>query len=529
MKKNKNMKVFEANAIEFFCKQDNCSPTWQRPISWGIIHIVSFINEWMEFAIAPRISKMRMNEESSMFMFVTYMEDGVLNIADGQSRATGLMLFIKAFNDFVSENNIACKELPTFKMMYKHPDANKAFVAFNNNHELKRNNYAVLYRYCKERIQKFYQDGNDLRELYDVMLNNVSLEVRPCENEPQAHEAFLNINTGGLDLTKNQIIDSILKYYSSFYSVQLEYNVNELEEIVAALFYVTTKDDTVEFSTNVIHDFMKRTVVSSALAFQDFRNYLLRIKAFKANPWYQIMTHIDREKSIRVAYALLARNKNMQDDNVQRFMSAVYEYDIISLTRGSNTGGSTSTFFKKLMCSIGKADLNIDNLIQDIVDQIKVDPTKHQIRFEDLDVGLDRHNNNVHKSLLLYIFAKHNANSLVDYERIQEEHAFAQTNSAVWISHKWPSDEETRKVWIDSIGNKFLLDKETNNRVKNQYIVDKGIEYEIFFNANAGLSYPLNRFDATAMEEKRYDYILERRKAFATYLANTPIGKLMVV
>ena len=523
------MKVFEAPAIEFFCKQDNCSPDWQRPFSWGTIHFISFINEWMEFAKAPRISKMRMNEESSMFMFVTYMENDVLNIADGQSRATGLMLFIKAFNDFVNENNITCKQLPTFKMMYKHPDANKAFVAFNNNHELKRNNYAVIYRYCKQSIEDFYKEGNDLNELYDVMINNVSLEVRPCENEPQAHEAFLNVNTGGLDLTKNQIIDSILKYYSTYYSVQLDYNVNELEEIVAALFYVTTRDKTLEFSTNVIHDFMKRTVVSSSLALQNFRSYLLRIKGFKSNPWYQIMTHIDKEKSIRVAYALLARNQNINADNVQRFLSSVYEYDIISLTRGSNTGGSTSTFFKQLMCTIGEANFNIDDLTNDIIKQINSDPTKHQIRFEDLDIGLDRHTDNVHKSLLLYVFAKHNANSLVDYERIQEEHAFAQTNSAVWTAHKWPSDEETRKLWVNSLGNKFLLDKDTNNRVKNQYIIDKGIEYELFFAANTGLAYPLNKFNAKDMEEKRYDYILERRRAFATYLANTTIGKFMVV
>ena len=528
MRKNKQSKIFEAPAIKYFTQQPIGSPEWQRPLSWDVIHFVRFVNEWMDFAVAGKNSTMRTEEESSMFMFVTYVHDGVLYIADGQSRASSLNLFIKAFNDYRDENHVKCPKLPDIQMVYHHSDALQAYNAFLNNHELKRNHYARIYRYSKKRIEDFVNDGNDLNELYDVMMNNVSLEVRPCDNEPQAHEAFLNINTGGLDLTKNQIIDSILKFFSVEHSVQLEYDIDDLDEILAAYFYVTERDSSIDFNATMIHDFMQRNVVASPSTLREFRKYLLRIKAFKTNHWYQILNHIDREKSIRVAYALLAKGYDLNSSEVEEFLSAVYEYDVVSITRGSNTGGVTSTFFKDLLCWIGM-NKSMEELIGEIVSKITMNPTKHQIHFADFDAGLDNLNDKVHKSIMLYTYLKFNANSRLDYDNIQEEHAFAQTNSPVWTAEGWPTDKDTRKVWIESLGNKFLLDAETNNAVKNMYIRDKGVYYGIFYKKNKGLSYDLNHFNAKKMEEQRYEYILERRAAYARFIANSTIGKLMVI
>ena len=397
--------------------------------------------------------------------------------------------------------------------------------------------YSALYKYAYEEISHWIEDGNgDPNSIANVIKNHITVTVTEYRNEALAMKVFVLINTAGVPLTKDEIVASLIEFYQKEHNLTIPYDEADLEEAFVGYYYLKRPNDKITFGPSVISSFMEDEVGKSIGTFRDFRRYMLRIAKFKESSWYDILSKLDRGKAMKVAFAMAGSTAktnddkdlyDMESDEVNRLLSAMFTYAVIAATKKTNAGGTTSGFYVDMLSWIGKKD-SPATILKRLETWIKESVDGSTISINELSKGLDRLNNNIHKAILLFVYNQCNRNSRICYDNIHIEHSYPDKPSRSWQEDGWPTDPTIQNQWISCLGNKFLLSKKDNEDLGRESLASKAPVYAEFFAQNAALLNTPNYFDGYLYMKKKHEYALQRRDAYARFLADSAVGNIMV-
>ena len=505
---------------------------WQRDLTWKVDNISSIVAEILDLAEQTDLT----DQWVDLLNMIVFRNDEACFVADGQSRTMALNIFIRAFNHYLEDNHVTdVTPIKNIEITYLRDSDNDKYVKFLRTN--KGNPYASLYKYAYDEIAHWIDDGNgDPAAIANVINNHITVTVTEYRNEELAMKVFVLINTAGVPLTKDEIVASLLEFYQKEYNITIPYDEADLEEAFVGYYYLKRPNDQITFNPAVISSFMENEVGKSIGTFRDFRRYMLRVAKFKESPWYDILSLLDRGKSMKVAFAMAgstAQTSNktdlydMDSEEVNRLLSAMFTYAIIAATKKTNAGGTTSGFYVDMLSWVGKNEspLTIAKRMETWVEKSISGST---ISMNELSKGLDRLNNNIHKAILLFVYNQCNRSSRIRYEQVHLEHSYSEKPSIAWEKNGWPTDPAIKNQWISCLGNKFLLAKKYNEELGREFLDSKAPIYEEFFAKEAALRNTPNYFDGYLYKEKKHEYAIQRRDAYASFLADSAIGKIMV-
>lgn len=496
--------------------------SWQRDITWDSKTIEKMINELLEIAELTD----RSGVVSDLLTIMVFVKENRLFIADGGSRTMALNLIIRVFNAIVSERNLSVALIPELDIRFERESDNKKYQTFIHQHKGKP--YSDLYEYLYDTITDWVDEGNDIAALGDVITNNIEVTVEEYADEELAMRTFVQINTGGKQLTKNEIAASLIEFYKSIYNIDIPYIESELEPAITSYYYLNKPSDKITLDENMLSNFMAEYVGYSSKTLSTFRKYMLALEKFKnTNPWYDILVSLDRGKTKKVVYVLIGKGYNLEDPEVEEFLNMLFVTAIVSASAKWNSGGTASGYYVDLLSKIG-SNKPIAEIIEEYSNWLSKNYALNKISLNDFSVGLDNLGESVHKAILLFTFNYYNRSARLCYDKVHLEHSFPEKPSKAWFVAGWPSTSAEIKQLSRCLGNQFILAKHYNEEIGREFLDTKAPIYEEYFAVNKSFVGTPNYFDGYAYKEKKSAYAIERRDAYASFLANLPAGKILV-
>jgi hypothetical protein len=372
---------------------------------------------------------------------------------------------------------------------------------------------------------------HSINDLIDVLTNSIFVTIKECSSKMQAHQYFEQINTGGKPLTKNEIITSFIEYSSDEFGLEITYHENELENALKSYYYIKRQPKVTSFNGYVIRKFMLNSVCANECVFEEFQSYMDRLDAFRSTSWYTILSALNSDKTMRVAYSLVGMGHDLsgKDEDVNNLLSSLVAFCVISTARGSNTGSVMNNMFDDILVDIAANKTAEEVYERNLLAFVKKNPNKNKITISDLDTSLDKLRECQQNAILLYSYWHFNKGVNLAYETYEVEHCYPENASREWLDNGWPKSKEAKNELHRSIGNQLLLTSEANKEASNQYLTGKDPIYTDFFNNHRGLKETCNYFSCSLFAKERMTYIEKRRRSYANLLASLPIAVHMVV
>ena len=501
-------------------------PNWQRTYDWLPETAHNMIREIINCASTP--AALRMNNVSYLGAATVYhdKENDRFVVADGHSRMISFGLIFRALRDLCSKRKFNLSVPEPFGVCYELDIANTEYTGFLSN-PTGGSKYAKVYMYAYESLDKYISNQNRAQSVLDVMVNYVEMAFEECDSIELAHKCFVQLNTGGENLTKVEVISSFLQFYMNLYSVELDYEYKKLDALLEGYYYWKSCSNIApSFSVGVITNFMENEVINSRQNLMQFGEYLDNINRYKDTNWFKIAKLLGN-KTLAVTYVLAGRGYDMsgKDDKVNRLMTSLIVFDIACFARDANMGGAVSNYFCEIRKQIG-CGMDLDLVDAAFRTWASNNNFRYGDTFVDFAKSLDNIKTNYQKAILWYAYMTVNSNSLPT--DIEMDHCYPEEHNVVWDKNGWPKTANAQRRLVNSLGNKVLLDKTTNKQVGNAYIVDKNVFYDLFFEKNVAYKYSLNYFDCKRFMAEMQSYLDERRNAYAKLLAETPMGKALI-
>lgn len=502
-------------------------PKWQRTYDWTPEQSNAIIDEIIN--VAMHSPENRAANASYLMSAIIYQNDGEQRcvVADGHSRIVTFGLIFNALIDLCNDRGIDIGSPQTFSVQYEFDVARKEYSTYAKNH-LCKNNYGKVYADAYDKLDKFISNDNRALAILDAMTNYVDLTFEMCTSLSLAHKLFIQHNTGGVELSNKEIVSSFLQFYMESYDVLLEYDYAKLDSLIEGFYYCKCNEKFSAFDKHVITKFMTKHVVSSRASMLELGKYFDSIAAYHKTAWYRVFKNLDT-KTNKVAYVLAGMGKDMtgKDKDVNRLLEALFVFESIALIRGARTGGPVSNYFTEIKHMIG-AGVPINTIVREFMHWVEENYYQFGMdNFTQFSKNMDILDEKKQHAILWFAYMKANKNSLP--YNVNIEHCYAKEHNEVWNGPGWPKSNNDQASMVSCFGNKILIDENFNRECSNYYVTEKDVYYKKFYDENAAFKYSLNFFDCTRFEVEKRTYLDERRDAYAKMLAETEIGKLLIV
>ena len=254
-------------------------PIFQRKYAWDEKHVEKFLDEILE--ITGETEK-----ELYLLDFIYYKEQEKNMIADGQQRLITINLLIKVINDYIKEEKLNILELKYFNIEYDIAEYNAVYQ------DIFSNKIKTPFKKMYFTLKKWVERNKDkLSKIISVLDNNIFIYIKECKSADDAFNIFLQINTGGKPLTKNEVITTAINQYKKIYKI--DYNEKkekiDIKQAITSYYKFINKNLSKEFDNIEIITFLKEHVVKNKETFQNFINSLEKL----SNLNFQLfMTHL---------------------------------------------------------------------------------------------------------------------------------------------------------------------------------------------------------------------------------------------
>ncbi|MDY4155167.1 DUF262 domain-containing HNH endonuclease family protein [Campylobacter sp.] len=516
-------------------------PEYQRPYSWEIDECETLWNDIVNIFEEKKENKNVEYFLGSIVSFENKDENSALEIIDGQQRITTLTLLFRAFyasftKETVSEDKqgylfsfggfIWERDPATYKFMFDKPFL-ESNVITNRDKEvleeiLKENldvdslrksnsNYAKNFVYFFDTIETFKSNRPlDFGDLCSTILRDTFFVLCvTCDSQESAMTIFNTLNSRGVQLSNADIIKGYIykntknkeefskkwKYISSIFE---EYNP---KEDMSILFNQTM------FSLRVINNATKKNLpavvnfftknskngenfgankylteqekidelmdfIESLVCFWSDPKTYLKEKAYR---YFCVLKLLKNDVWKYYVSFLIWRNKQyFTKDEFSKEFNEEFEVELLKLLkettanilRGKSTTDNMHDLVFKMSKCLNKAEKYIDN---------EPLPALFLENFSSNDNNRKPDTKKVKYILYLYAHLYNKFSSDIDDTKLQVEHilprAWQNINFGDW-------NAKSHSEYLEQIGNKILLDKESNIKCGNDFFSSKQEKYK---------------------------------------------------
>ena len=499
-------------------------PIFQRKYAWNGNHVQKLLDEILEITT-------KTEKELYLLDFIYYVEDEKHMIADGQQRLITINLLIKVINDYISEKNSSIPKLKYFDIEYDIKEYNAVYQ------DIFSDKIKAPFKKMYFTLKKWVDHNQDkLNEIVNALDNNIFIYIKECKSADDAFNIFLQINTGGKPLTKNEVIATAINQYKKIYMV--DYNEKEegidIKQAITSYYKFTNKNVSKEFDNIEIITFLKEHVVKNKEIFQDFITSLKLLSELKNNPFIYIFKYINRKSLTDILYILAFKKINVL--RKREYLEYVI-FPLCLLSIVLSFSGGLPSILKSIMNTVIEKIKNDDKpekISMEISQYIDQNNTSCKINFKDFLLALGsngKSNDDINKAILLLDNIWSNKTANIDISLVQLEHVYPQKPNADWGSRGgWPGKSEDQKKYIYNIGNQFILNGTVNMKIKNKYITDKEDEYKKIIAEDLALCTEINTIDFQQFASNGMEYIVKRQEKIAKIIYNTfPSAKCLIL
>ncbi len=499
-------------------------PIFQRKYDWKEKHVQKFLDEILEITT-------KTEKELYLLDFIYYTEQEKYMIADGQQRLITINLLIKAINDHITEASLCVPKLKHFNIEYDIDEYNEVYQKVFSD-KIKAP-FSKMYLTLKKWVE---QNQDKLLEIINILDNNIFIYIKKCESADDAFNIFLQINTGGKPLTKNEVISTAISQYKKIYKVDYNEKKDEIDikQAITSYYKFTNKNLSKEFDNIEIITFLKEHVVKNKEIFTQFITSLKLLSELKNNPLIYIFKYINRPTLTDILHILAFKEINVLQKR-EYLKYVIFPLTLLSIVL-SFSGGLPS-ILKSIINTIIEKIKNGDKLeiiFSEISKYIDQNETSCKINFKQFvsALGSDgKSNDNINKAIFLLDTIWSNESTNIDVKLVELEHVYPQKPHADWCSlGGWPGEQDEQKKYIYNIGNQFILNGKVNNIIKNKYITGKRDEYKKIFDKDKALNTPMNKIDFEEFASKGMEYIGKRQEKIAEIIHDTfPLAKRLIL
>ena len=320
------------------------------------------------------------------------------------------------------------------------------------------------------------------------MENNIFIYIKECKSADDAFNIFLQINTGGKPLTKNEVIATAINQYKKIYKVDYDEKKEEndikidIKQAITSYYKFTNKNLTKEFDNIEIITFLKEYVVKDRETFQNFITSLKLLSELKNNPLVYIFKYINRKTLTQILHILAFKKINVFQK--RQYLDYVI-CPLVFLSIVLSFSGGLPSILKSIMNTVIEKIKNGDTpkkISMEISKYIDQNSTACKISFKDFLSALgpnDKNNSDIYKAIFLLDSILSNKSTNINASLVELEHIYPQKPCADWtLLGGWPANSDEQKKYIYNIGNQFILNGAVNNKIKNKYITEKIEEYK---------------------------------------------------
>lgn len=528
-------------------------PEYQRPYRWGKDECETLWNDILGvFNDGENI------EEYFLGSIVAFeSEKSELEIIDGQQRITTLTLFFRAFYECFSKDSAKEKKryLESFGKCVWEFDLDKG-LEFDKSHlsskviadrdeeifkkllseklpdEIKDNssNYAKNYNFFYEKLQEFKSEKTLLWEKLGKMFleKNLFVLLVVCDSQESAMTIFNTLNSRGLPLSNADILKGYI--YKKKNSKEKEKFANDWKEIESKvedsenikdfdflfLQYMhiirAENEDTNTTTQGILPFFTKKDKKEHYGALQDWLYrpdtipFIANLADFWINPkeylsdksgrYIDILNLFQNDTwKIFVSY-LVWRNKNCFKSNKNEFSKEFDEFlpELIKfITLPFLNNNSTTGVIKEIVFK-----MNV-SLYQQKNFAIALSMPKKQVFFEIIN-SFDKRKIKYILYLYAYIYNNFKEDINPKNKKLEVEHILPKQ----WQNANFDGwNEKTHKEYLEKIGNKILLDKQSNIKCKDGFFAQKQKIYkEIYEKASLKEVCDLGTKEHTVLKQK---------------------------
>lgn len=489
-------------------------PEYQRPYAWSVDEVETLFNDLWSFT--------EKGEEKTYFLgsIVSYINEDVQEIIDGQQRITTLFLLLRAIYTKLNEPEIKTPEAEHFikeiapaiwktnqlngEIYYKEILIESKVVNNEGNEILRRiletgeadnkaeDNYSVNYLKLKELYEKASKDNPMLIYTFILsVLENAILLPITADSQETALTIFSTLNDRGLPLSDADIFKAqIYKHLDKSKTAEfikswqnLEEDSKNANESIQSLFYyymfyLRAKEGDSDSTTPGVRKFFFANNKSRLLDDNLLENLKLIL-----NMWKIVNNRviIDEEKWSEDRDIL----KSL--DILKSYPNEFWKYPVVSyyLTHRleSDFSDNFTAFLRKLTQELVTHYLYSPtiNAVKGDILKLNVDILKSprpEFKFKEIDKNLWASNienpNSKSVRMLLKILAYNKQDNLLP-ETWEIEHIFPQK----WHNNYFVNEtDELVKEKIEYLGNKVPFEKKLNIQAGNNYFTKKQDEYE---------------------------------------------------
>ena len=229
-------------------------------------------------------------------------------IADGQQRIITINLLIKVINDYILEKNSSIPKLEYFNIEYDIEEYNVVYQ------DIFSDKIKAPFKKMYVTLKKWVDLNQDkLPKIVNALDNNIFIYIKECKSADDAFNIFLQINTGGKPLTKNEVITTAINQYKKIYMVYYDEKEEgiDIKQAITSYYKFTNKNVSKEFDNIEIITFLKEHVVKNKEIFQDFITSLKLLSELKNNPFVYIFKYINRRSLTDILYILAFKKINV--------------------------------------------------------------------------------------------------------------------------------------------------------------------------------------------------------------------------
>lgn len=499
-------------------------PIFQRKYAWNEKHVQKFLDEILEITTKTEM-------ELYLLDFIYYYEQEKYMIADGQQRLITINLLIKAINDYITEANLSISKLDYFNIEYDIKQYNEDY------RKVFSDKIKAPFKKMYLTLKKWVQENKDkLSKIISVLDKNIFIYTKECKSADDAFNIFLQINTGGKPLNKDEVIATAINQYKEVYKLDYDEKKEEIDikQAITSYYKFTNENLSKEFDNIEIITFLKEQVGKNKETFQNFITSLKLLSELKNNPLVYIFKHIKRKTLTEVLYILAFKKINVFKKR-EYLQYVIFPLSLLSIVL-SFSGGLPS-ILKSIINTVIEKIKNGDKpeIISDEISKyIDRNNVSCKINFEEFVSALGpdgKSTDDINKAIFLLDIILSNKSTNIDVNLVELEHVYPQKPCADWASRGgWPGNKDEQKKYIYNIGNQFILNGKVNNKIKNKYITEKIEEYKKNNSNDTGLNTSMNQIDLQEFASNGKEYIGKRQENIAKIIYETfPLAKSLIL
>lgn len=511
------------NALLQDKKSDFVIPDYQRPYAWTENECQVLWDDLFNFAFPENdYSKFDNNDEYFLGPIVTYMNDGKLEVIDGQQRLTTLMLLLRAFynkfafmqdkNSLTTKKNIEqclwkTDEFETPDMQALKIDSkvatdndNEEFMDILRTGEVskeKKSRYADNYRFFQKQIDAFLNNfPSYFAHFPNRIIKNCILLPIEAESQDTALRIFSTLNDRGKPLSDADIFKAQLyKYYSGLNQKDdFICKWKDLEELCEEIFHPATGTPMDELFTRYMYyerakSGNKSSTVEALRKFYEKNGYSLLKNGYILGNLIKLAhfwKDIDSQNSDRFSDAVLKRLYilNYAPNSMWTYFLSVYFMDRADKNGLLEEQSLLEFLDKTIAFTLGYAITNPGVNAQrtpvfaemiNLVNNKPVTFNDFKFNMQELENAIRNYNfynrRPITKSMLAWWLYQDSEQELIPLDTgIEIEHIYSRNRAK--IENSLHNERN-----MDALGNKALLEKKINIRASDYKFTDKARYY----------------------------------------------------